>query len=453
MPDAVLDALTAVRLRHPPDLPPGFHHHQVTMPAAHGVDAHAVAVQLVADGPDGPGAPDPDVLTAAAVRHWAGEDHGQLDVVRTSADALRAAGVPVLTLEDLGLVDPAVLATPGCPLVRVDGSTPLTWVRATRIGPPGHGIDGRGTDGAATGRVPYGQVVVRYLDGRPDEPVAHPLTMAGLGAGPTPDAAVAAAWADVVAQDAAWTWWSDTAAPAPRPLAPVPDLVRAWGRSPLRLDLRALPAPLLAGGAEGAVLAVVDDGAVTVLAVAAGPRAQHAAAARALWQLVVARDLADPGGSLVRSGAAVHRPSGDHLAAAGPGARGLVDPLHHVQLALDPTVRRRVHARLGGLRTTAPARGTQRSSSPGADPAPGAHGALAAVHGALAADPAAVPWVVDLTTPDVAARGWACVRVLVPGASRLAPGAFPPDPAVARAAARRLGREPGPRESVPWPGW
>lgn len=427
VPDApaVLDALTAVRLRHGPDVPPGFHHHQVAMPAARGVDAHAVAVQLVGGPPGVPDAPDPDVLTAAAVRHWAGEDHGQLDVVRTSADALRADGVPVLTLAELGLVDPQVLAAPGCPLVRVDARTALTWVRATRVGPDGV---------VAGGRVPYGQVVVRYLDGRPDEPVAHPLTMAGLGAAPGPDAAVEAAWADVVAQDAAWTWWSDAAAPVPGTLPPDPEVAAAWAGSPLRLDLRVLPSPLLAGGAADVVLAVVDDGVVTTLAVAAGPRAQQAAAARALWQLVVARDLADPAGSLVRSGAAVHRPAADHLAAAGPGARGLVDPLHHVQLTLDPVVRARVHARLGGVRTVAPA----------ALPAPAAP---------LTADPSVTRWVVDLTTPDVAARGWACARVLVPGASRLAPGAFPPDPAVARTAARRLGRTAGPRETVPWPGW
>ncbi|MFC8190286.1 hypothetical protein ACFUMH_01345 [Cellulomonas sp. NPDC057328] len=424
MPEAALDALHAVRLTHGPDLPAGFHHHQVRMPVARGVDAHAVAVQLT----DGPA--DPDVLVDAAVRHWAGEDHGQLDVLDTTAADLRAAGVPVLTLDDLRLVDPEVLAQPGCPLVRVEDRTRTAWAAATWHAPDGT---------VATGRVPYAQAVVRWLDARPDVPVAHPLNMAGLGAGRDRAAAVEAACRDLAAQDAAWTWWADADAPAPPPVPLAAGVARAWGASPLTLDVRRLPSHL---GASVA-LAAVDDGDVTTVAVAAGPdeRAQATAAARALWQLVVARDLADAGGSLLRSGApglAPHRQGRDYLAAAGPGHRRLVDPLGHVQLTLDPVVRDRLRDRLGR-------RPTVTASARGAGPGVASAAAVRAAGSDL--------WVVDLTTPDVAAHGWCCVRVLVAGASRLPVGAFPPDPVVARGAARRLGREPGPVEQAPWPGW
>ncbi|QGQ19419.1 hypothetical protein GC089_09500 [Cellulomonas sp. JZ18] len=439
MPDAaLLDALTAVRLRHGPGLPPGFHHHQVRMPPAPGVDAHAVAVQLT------DGRPDPDVLVDAVVRHWAGEDHGQLDVVDATAAQLRARGVPLLDLSDLRLVDPDVLARPGCPLVRVDDRTRTAWVAATR-----HRADGTVT----AGRVPYSQAVVRWLDARPDLPVAHTMNMTGLGAGRGDAAALEAACRDVAAQDAAWTWWSDTAAPTPEAVPVVQGVATAWGASPLSLDLRRLPSPL----GVPVVLAVVDDGDVATVAVAAGPdhEAQPRAAARALWQLVVARDLADAGGSLVRSGVpglAPYRRDRDYLDAAGPGFRGLVDPLAHVQLTLDPAVRTRLHARLGP--GSARRRAQRAGASTRAD-APRDPRATAGWSGATAAVRAAGRdvWVVDLTTPEVAATGWRCVRVLVPGTSRLPVGAFPPDPAVAHAAARDLGRRPGPAEVLPWPGW
>ncbi|WP_309135698.1 YcaO-like family protein [Cellulomonas sp.] len=441
MPDgAVLDGLTAVRLRHDPDLPAGFHHHQVRMPLAPGVDAQAVAVQLT-DGP-----PDPDALVDAVVRHWAGEDHGQLDVVDATAAELRARGVPLLDLSDLRLVAPDVLARPGCPLVRVDDRTRTAWAAATR-----HRADGTAT----AGRVPYAQAVVRWLDTRPDLPVAHPMNMAGLGAGHGHAAALEAACRDVAAQDAAWTWWSDSAAPAPVRVAVVEDVARAWGGTSLALDLRRLPSPL----GVPVVLAVVDDGDVATLAVAAGPdhEAQPRAAARALWQLVVARDLADPDGSLVRSavpGLPPHRPDRDYLDAAGPGQRRLVDPLAHVQLTLDPAVRTRLRARLGAGRT-APVPATAPPAAGGAGTS-GSLPATAPPHGCARATVLAAGrdvWVVDLTTAEVAAAGWRCVRVLAPGTSRLPVGAFPPDPAVAEAAARALGREPGPAEAVPWPGW
>lgn len=435
----MLDDLRAVRLAHGPDLPAGFHHHQVRMPVARGVDAHAVAVQLT----DGPA--DPEVLVDAAVRHWAGEDHGQLDVLDATAADLRAAGVPVLTLDDLGPVDPAVLVQPGCPLVRVREGTRTAWAAATRYAADGSRV---------TGRVPYAQAVVRWLDARPDVPVAHPLNMAGLGAGRGRAAAVEAACRDLAAQDAAWTWWADADAPAPPPVPLAAGVARAWGASPLALDVRRLPSPL---GAS-VVLATVDDGDVATVAVAAGPdeQAQTSAAARALWQLVVARDLADPDGSLLRSGApglAPHRPGRDYLAAAGPGHRRLVDPLGHVQLTLDPVVRERLRARLAGAGDG----GTHRAGAGGgalgdADGGGGHERGGACTTAAVRAARHGL-WVADLTTPDVAVRGWCCVRVLVPGASRLPVGAFPPDPVVARAAAGRLGRRPGPREATPWPGW
>ncbi len=366
--------------------PSGFVHQQVTMPARPGVDGVAAAVQLVQPGASADG----DVAVASAVRHWCGEDLGQLEVRSASAAELLAEGEPVLRLTDLALHDPAVLDEPGCPLVRVDDATRLLWTRGVR--------HRRGAD-PVEGWAPYGQAVVRWLERDPSQPLAHTMNMAGLGAATSVRSAVDEACDNLVAQDAVTRWWFGGSSPLPALEVPT------WWDGPLELRLRRLPSRF----DVEVVLAVVRDHEhdLAGLSPAAGPDASRRAAARALWQLSVARDLASPTSGLLASGMPgllPHAPDRRYLAA---GVRGAVDPMSAVQLGLDPSVLAEV----------------DRRTSPGREAALPTADALREV------------WVVDLTTPDVAAAGWHCVRALAPGLARI------PVPAFAQ------------RQGLPYPGW
>jgi ribosomal protein S12 methylthiotransferase accessory factor len=392
MPDAAVgvglfDApLHVVRRPSLDGFPSSFVHQQVTMPARPGVDGVAAAVQLVEPGASADG----DVAVASAVRHWCGEDLGQLEVRSASAAELVREGEPVLRLTDLALHDPAVLDEPGCPLVRVDDATRLLWTR---------GVRHRAGADPAEGWVPYGQVVVRWLERDPSQPLAHTMNMAGLSAATSFEAAVDEACADLVAQDAVTRWWTSPPEPLPALEAPT------WWDGPLELRLRRLPSRF----DVDVVLAVVRDHEhdLAALSPAAGPGAARRAAARALWQLSVARDLASPTSTLLASGMPgllAHTPDRRYLDV---DVRGAVDPMSAVQLSLDPTLVAEVDRR------TSPSRD---AASPTADALPEV-------------------WVVDLTTPDVAASGWHCVRALAPGLARIPVPAF------------------GPRDGVPYPGW
>ncbi|MDR6119705.1 hypothetical protein QE370_002889 [Aeromicrobium sp. SORGH_AS981] len=397
MPEAAVDVglfdapLRVVRRPVLDGFPSGFVHQQVTMPARPGVDGLAAAVQLVEPGASADG----DVAVASAVRHWCGEDLGQLEVRSASAAELLAEGEPVLRLTDLALHDPAVLDEPGCPLVRVDDRTRLLWTRGVRRR--------RGSvsaEGPSEGWVPYGQAVVRWLERDSSQPLAHTMNMAGLGAATTFEAAVDQARADLVAQDAVTRWWSSG------PADPLPALgAPSWWDGPLELRLRRLPSRF----DVEVVLAVVRDHEhdLATLCPATGPDAARRAAAGALWQLGVARDVTSPTSGLLASGMPgllPHAPDRRYLAR---GVRGAVDPMSAVQLGLDPAVVAEVDRR------TSPSR----------------HAAT------LTGDAPPEVWVVDLTTPDVAAAGWHCVRALAPGLARI------PVPAFAQ------------RQGLPYPGW
>lgn len=392
MPDAAIDVglfdapLRVVRRPSLDGFPSSFVHQQVTMPARPGVDGFAAAVQVVEPG----STPDGDVAVASAVRHWCGEDLGQLQVRSASTSELLREGDPVLRITDLSLHDPAVLDEPGCPLVRVDDTTRLLWSR---------GVRHRRGSAPAEGWVPYGQAVVRWLERDPSQPLAHTMTMAGLGAATTFEAAVDEACADLVAQDAVTRWWFG--GPDPLPALDVPE----WWNGPLELRLRRLPTRF----DVEVVLAVVRDHEhdLVCLSPAAGPEASRRATARALWQLGVARDLASPTSGLLASGMPgllPRLPDRRYLAA---DVRGAVDPMSAVQLGLDPTLVVEVD------RLTSPSREATRP---------------------LGGAPPEV-WVVDLTTPDVAAAGRHCVRTLAPGLVRIPVPAF------------------GSRDGVPYPGW
>lgn len=426
MPEAYLFGapLTVTPRRGPDVFPTGWVHHQVTMPSRAGVDAVAGAVQLV-----GPGdSQDEDIPLAAAVRHWCGEDIGQLSVRSATAAELTSEGSPVLRVDDLELHDPHLLDLPGCPLVAVDDDTPLLWVAATKV---------QSAEEPTAGWVPYGQSVVRWVDRDRSQPVAHTMNMAGLGSARDRDEAIERACEDLIAQDAVMTWWLH-GLDQPLPVVlPACDLVQAWGRSPLELRLRTLPSP---SGVRAVLAAVLDpDRGVATMSPAAGPNAAAEAASQALWQHAVAHDLLSRNGDLHRTGTPgllPHRPDRNYLVGAGPGLRQAVDPVSNVQLGLDPSVLTRIDER------TSPWSAAEARVEGHTKP-------LAALTRA-----GHEVWVVDLTTPEVAAAGWHCVRVISTDLARIPVAAFPLDPMGRTSrAASSTGLGTTCFEPLPYPGW
>lgn len=441
--------LSAVRLRHDAPFPPDFRHYQLSMPPAPGVDERAVAVTIADEGD----ADDIALLRATAARHWWSADHGRLPVRIASPRELIDGGEQILEVPSLGLLDPSLLEEPGCPIERVDPTRPHAWVPARRLG-----------DRPADGWVPYSLAFARPHDTRPDEPRTHPPLLAGLGAGASRRRARSAAWASLCAEDALWTWWSDPSAPPPAPLdsAGAQQDARAWGADGLSVGLGILPGGL----ASRVCLAVIDDGGITALGAASGidRGGRRQACARALWQLVVARALDDPDDPLHRTAGHVlgvlspHREDRRYLDAFGPLHRRLLDPLCHVQLLLDPRMRAEIRRRTGTV-AAGPVAGAGRATGRPVrtaritQPVPPARPA--------GCFPRGCAWEV-LLSEGSAPQGDVCVRLLVPGASTLPLGAFPPDPEVARSARRRLGRRTDgegragvpPRTSLwPYPGW
>lgn len=389
-----------VRLRHPAPFPSAFQHLQVALPAAAGVDAHAVVVDL-AEGVDD------ELVDAAVRRHWWSADHGQLVPRRATARELVAEGDPVLRVGALGWVDPAERALPGFPLADDDDDAPRLWVRARRDE----------ASGAAEGWMPYTLAIARPADARPDEPLAHPPLLGGFGAGADAAAASDAAWQSIVVDDALWCWWTGLAPAAS--VDPSPEVRRLWADADLGLSLRRLERGVLAP----VTLAVVDDGVATTIGGGFGPdaAAQRAAIARALWQLVIARALDDPAGSLSAPGVVGHRPDRRYAPEQIVDRRRLLDPLAHVQLSLDPVVRAAVRRRLDAVDDGEPA---------------------------VTAQPVET-WTVALA-PDAGV-----VRMFSPAAIPLPWGAFRLDPGLIARAAARTARAPtaDAEQQTPYPGW
>lgn len=404
MPE-VADGLFAAPLQveRVPDrfgLPPRCRYEQVRMPARAGaVDPLAPAVQLA-----GAGGPDPAVRIAAAVATWCGEDAGQLIVRRASARDLAARGAPVLSLAALGVVPAQLLDLPGCPLRRIEEDEPVRWCRGQR----------HGRDGAEAGWVPYGQVPVAFRAVYPEEPLAHPTNHSGLAAGPDDAAALDRACAAVLAEDAAVRWWEGGSG-TPQPAGPL--LVRHPG---VRVQVRHLPDRF--GGRVALAMASSFAGADDVPIVTFGAAAtDDAAAARALWQHVLARTLhEDPsafaGGT--PEGILEHRADRSYRASGVAGLRRGSDPLASLQAGLDPVSVEHAVRRFAALPATASAPIAARDHLQ-----------------ALLRGGAAV-WSVDLTTADVRPTGWRCFRVLVPGLRRVDVPAFCPHAA-----------------ALPYPGW
>lgn len=427
-PENVLKGLKAVRLRHDRPFPTAFRHYQVVMPPAPGVDDYAVAVDISEADDSG----DSGLLRDAIARHWWSADHGQVMVRTASPCELAAAGEAHLDTIDMGLTDPLLLNEPGCPLEAPDSARRHAWVRAVRIGRhPAHGW------------VPYSLAFPRSFDTRGQEPRTHPPFLAGLGAGPGRVEAMRQAWDGLRVEDALWTWWSDPCEAAPRWFRPCEAAARLWRADDLDVGLAALPCSL--GGWVS--LAVIDDGSVTVMGGGAGIDApgQREAVARALWQMVLVRALADPDAELYRTGASAvlpYRKERDYLHQAGSRWRGLVDPLAHVQLLLDPRMRHEVVRRtgIGAPRAYVDEmieEETALVSASAFESPSGTRRAQGLPENALL--PRDEAWMVPLSPSGRRWESSRCVRLLVPGACTLPLGAFPPDPRVAAEARLRLG--------------
>lgn len=125
------------------------------------------------------------------------------------------------------------------------------------------------------------------------------------------------AWDDLRVKDTLWTWWSDPCAPLPRRLPPDASAVRLWHSDGLEIGLAILPCSL--GGSI--TMAVVDGGDLTALGggPGIGRDGQCTAVARALWQLVIARALDDPGNALHGGGEGELRGFGDGMPLHGDG--------------------------------------------------------------------------------------------------------------------------------------
>ncbi|MCB7135623.1 YcaO-like family protein [Cellulosimicrobium marinum] len=447
--DPVSGVARAVLVRpHDLGLPTAFRHVQAVLPRTElgwpTWQADRLAQTGVLVGPDDDaGRLVHDAALDAAVAHLGGPWTGAAPVRTASVADLAGAGERFVAPERLAVVDPAVVADPRSPLVALDPARPLAWVRGHRV-----------RDDAPTW-VPlrFAHTVHGVVA---DQPPSAFHNLAGAAAATTRDEAVHRALGHVVSHDAVARWWRRADAPPPAEIA-VPDaLLRLWDDATVELALHRLPGP----PGWDVVLAVVRDTVrgLRGLGHAAGPLAEHAAgpagehrgavdvarraAADALVQLTSARDLAradsrirnavDRGLGVV-AGLLDHRPSRDHLddvpllddVAGGRVRPRALDPLVHVQVGLDPRVVEHLETRLGrGPRVPA---GVALPAGDAARPDE-------------AADPGEAVRV-DIA-PPVLGPGRAAVRVLVAGALRLEPAAFP----VVTSAE-------GVPETVPYPGW
>lgn len=426
---SVVDPLTGVLRRiatRPPDpaLPQGFRHLHAELPHLASIDARfqidALAPAGALDASDEPG-------VLSGVEHYCGAYFGQGE--RRLAALADLEGERAVAIPEWEPHDPALHEQSGFPFARFDLDTPLWWLA--------------GEERGERCWVPLSLVHVGWLEaGLTPAEVFHGHNFTGMKAGRTLAEAAERACAHVAAHDAVAVWWH-AGGDVELPEATVPAKVQAaWGAS--RLGLRILQVPSTSG--VPVRLAVVDDPDLDLVSLGfaadrSGERAAELAVVEALIQHVSARDLAAPG-SLIRNaealgngavaGLAPFDPERRYLDAFGPGFRGLIDPMGHVQLGLDPRVAALVRER------TVPG----ASAFDGPEPE--------SVRSALEQDHRVV--VVDATAERVAEAGYRVARAIVPGLARVQPAAFPLDPnaRLARAAAH-FGWAA--IETMPYPGW
>ncbi|HEU5128216.1 MAG TPA: YcaO-like family protein [Glycomyces sp.] len=416
-----------------PAMPPGFVHAHAELPHLSSADP-----RLQADALAPAGALDEDeareAATLSGVEHYCGADFGGGERRLASLAELRREGERAVAIDEWEPHDPALHDRPGFPFERFTADRPLWWIA--------------GEERGERCWAPVSLVHIGWLQAGPEPAtVFHGHNFAGMKAGRTLAEATERACAHLVAHDAVAVWWSKGRGARLRS-APLTDAVhRAW--SGCELELRLLAVPSTTGAPVR--LAIVDDAdrGIVSLGVAAHrftDRAGELAVVEALIQHASARDLDSPD-SLIRNAEALGNGAVVGLApydrdrryrdAFGSDHRGMIDPMCHVQLGLDPRVADLVRAR------TLPA-GPIAPVEPEGEP----------VRSALERSGHRVV-VVDATAERARSAGYAVARVIVPGLARMQPAAFPLDPnARTTSAAAALGWEAAaPPEPTPYPGW
>ncbi|TDD34691.1 hypothetical protein E1287_16010 [Actinomadura sp. KC06] len=304
----------------------------------------------------------------------------------------RRLGAAALDPSTLALYSPVQHERPGFPFAGLDGDSPIRWVS---------GRTAAGTECL----VPASLVWLApgehaEVGGRP----AHLPVAAGIAAGPTLEAARAAALAEVVERHALATAWHGHRAfpPLAGPPLPVPDGVRLrWFQVP---NLVGAPVVLCVaqgdGDRLGAGCALVPDARDPVAA----------AGAKATAEALVSLDTLDAviDGLPEWSGVLKpHRHDRRYADAYLPDLSDATDLACTLQLLADPRIAGRVVARLADGRPE----GHWRPGRIDLDAALAARG---------------LPVVtVDLTPPDLDRLGLAVARVVVPGLRSTGPAAFP----------------------------
>lgn len=310
----------------------------------------------------------------------------------TSADHLRRAGVAHLDPAALALHHPVQLAVPGFPFRGLHAAEATTWTRAHR-GPDGPPV-----------LVPTSVVTL------PPERGAHHYPInAGIAAHRDLARATLAAVTEVVERDTLASTWDHP--------------TRRFGVLPLPSALQAVPGLSLhlVPQRHGipVVLAALRDLDLERMTVgcAASSRWIDAAVSATTEAALLHRAVAmldDPGSPLWRELAEAdvllpHRRDRQYAQLLGPDLHEVGDPLVHLQLALDPTIRAGIEDRLDGV--------------PVEPPRNAAHALRALSRSAL---------VVDRTSADVRQLGWRVVRAILPGSRATAPWPFAflggPDP-------------------------
>ncbi|QSB04169.1 YcaO-like family protein [Natronoglycomyces albus] len=410
-----------------PALPLGFVHWHAELPHLSSVDPHwqpdplAPAGYLTGADPAARAIADDQPGLLSGLAHYCGAYLGQGQRHYASLTQLREAGEDALDLRDWEPHDPALHEEPGFPFIRFDIDQKLWWMAGKR--------------GDKRCWVPLSLVHAGWMQADLPGLVAHNYhNLVGLQAGNTWDEAVERACAHVVASDAVALWW---AGGDRLPLAAVPPTVKqAWGECELKLTLLKVPSTMKVP----VVLAVVDDPAADIVTLGFAAHrdpdtAAELAVVESLIQHASAQDLNSPESLIRDQGVAGLVPYDErrrYRDAFGIDLRGLIDPMCHVQRALDPRVARAVRHRCLPSRDVTPA--------PVCD---SVRAALAEQHELI---------LLDVATDRVRSAGMHVARAVVAGLARIQPAAFPLD---MTARFSRLARQCAwsRQHREPYPGW
>lgn len=318
---------------------------------------------------------------------------------RASADELTAEGVAHLDPVALAPHSAGQYAAPGFPFTAPDRGRTISWCRA---------VDVQGAEVL----VPASRVGLEIIGG---EPIPHLPINAGIAAGSDLARAGAAALEEALERHAVATSWIGGLS---WPRLPVPDWLLAvlGGRAACYdIAVHAVPDPF--GLPVTAVLLTQKDGPVLGMGTALRPRRADAiakAAAEAVVSCQAAHQLDDPETLAAWAGGPLRawRADRHYRDSYRADLHDLVDVFCHVQLYLDPRARADVLDRL--------ASGRPATDWPEAADVPDrrvyVERVVAAGH---------LPYLVDLTTPDLARVGFAAAASVVPGLRCTAPAAFP----------------------------